>query len=278
MSVDTLPDFRHPHVSGYSPATGRELHEVGTTRRARSPHTARTSTAPARAGAARRVSVSVPPPACPDGLAPRRLRVPRTSPPHRARGRGREHYGSATRVNRQEGDQSGSALGENPEPPRPRKTRPGSRFSPRPPFLPPQTNATHRANDRKKCTAQARECRAVPAGRGNCKAPGEPGKPHGNPPKPGFPGSPEPPPALPPPKGALRAPQPTPIPDRPGHHGTQHTNPPTPQHPPAPAGRETGLGHTEGAPPAHKDAPTSPAAGQLTSASPDRRTAATHQA
>jgi hypothetical protein len=38
------------------------------------------STAPARAGAVRRVSVSVPRPACADALAPRRLHVPDLTP------------------------------------------------------------------------------------------------------------------------------------------------------------------------------------------------------
>ena len=72
-----------------------------------------------------------------------------TSPPHRAIGRGREHYSSTTRVNRQEGDQSGNALGGNPEPPE-RPKPPGSRFSPRPPFLPPQHHSARRAHDQGK--------------------------------------------------------------------------------------------------------------------------------
>ncbi len=89
-------------------------------------------------------------------LLPARMRSLRaasvfpTSPPQRARGRGREHYGSATRVNRQEGGPIRKRTGGKPGTPRPRKPRPGSRFSPRPPFLPPQTNATHRTNDRGK--------------------------------------------------------------------------------------------------------------------------------
>ncbi len=39
------------------------------------------------------------------------------------------------------GDQSGNALGETRKPPGPGKLRPGSRFSPRPPFLPPRHDA-----------------------------------------------------------------------------------------------------------------------------------------
>jgi len=57
------------------------------------------------------------------------------------------HNSGTTRVNRQQGDRSGNALGENPEPPE-RPKPPGSRFSPRPPFLPPQHDGSHRANDR----------------------------------------------------------------------------------------------------------------------------------
>jgi hypothetical protein len=38
------------------------------------------STAPARAGAVRRVPGPIPPPACADALAPRRLRVPDLTP------------------------------------------------------------------------------------------------------------------------------------------------------------------------------------------------------
>ena len=45
------------------------------------------STAPACAGAVRCVSVSVPPPACADALAPRRLRVPDLTPPTSKRAR-----------------------------------------------------------------------------------------------------------------------------------------------------------------------------------------------
>ena len=48
----------------------------------------------------------------------------------------------------QEGDQSGNALGENPEPPE-RPKPPGSRVSPRPPFLPPQYDGARRADYQK---------------------------------------------------------------------------------------------------------------------------------
>ena len=44
------------------------------------PHRGRTSTVPARAGTVRRVSGPIPPPACADALAPRRLRVPDLTP------------------------------------------------------------------------------------------------------------------------------------------------------------------------------------------------------
>ena len=80
-----------------------------------------------------------------DALAPRRLRVPDLTPPT-SRGRGQEHYGPTTRVNRKQGDQSGNAMGK-PGPPGPGKPRPGSRFPPYP-FLPPRHDRTRRTNDR----------------------------------------------------------------------------------------------------------------------------------
>ena len=51
------------------------------------PHTGRTNPVPARAGAVRCASVPVPPAACTDVLAPRRLRVPDLTTPTRQRAR-----------------------------------------------------------------------------------------------------------------------------------------------------------------------------------------------
>ncbi len=73
-----------------------------------------------------------------------------TSPPHRATGRGREHYGSTTRVNRQQGGPIRKRTGGNPEPPRPRKTTARFQVFPRPPFLPPQHDSARRAHDQGK--------------------------------------------------------------------------------------------------------------------------------
>ena len=102
--------------------------------------------------------------------------------------------------------------GNTRNPPGPGKPRPGSRFSPRPLFLPPQNNdTTRRANDRGKCTAPAAHTAPHLPDEESCKRTGGTREP----PKARFPGSPGPPPALPPARGRARAPGPTRIPRRP---------------------------------------------------------------
>ena len=174
------------------------------------------SVTPTNTGAVRRVSVPVPPAACTFVLAPRRLRVP-TSPPQqdkRARS-GTLHLCYTSKQTTGETNPE-TYWGKPGTPPAP-KTRPGSRFSPRPPFLPPHHDTTHRAHDRGKCTAPAVHTAPHLPDEETCKGTGGTREP----PKARFPGSPGPPPALPRPEGALRAPSPTRIPRRPGHHGNQ---------------------------------------------------------
>jgi hypothetical protein len=156
-----------------------------------------------------------------------------TSPPHRARGRGQEHYGSTSRVTRQEGvsirERTG---GETRNPPGPEKPRPGSRFSPRPPFLPPRHDRTRRANDRGNCTGR-RAYSAAPFDRWKLQTPGEPETPQS--PVSRFPRTPS---RLPPPEGALRGHGRLAYHADPGTDGNQHTTAPTPQPPHRPADAE----------------------------------------
>ena len=148
-----------------------------------------------------------------------------TSPPHRARGRGREHYGSATRVNRQEGGPIRKRTGGKPgTPPDPEKHGPVPGFPPDPhSCLPRQKQRTApmtEENARHTPQIPRRTCRTrkLQGARGTRETPQSPVSPV----------PPDPLPPFPRPKGALRAPQPTPIPRRPSHHGIRHANAPTP--------------------------------------------------
>ena len=131
--------------------------------------------------------------------------LPRPHSLNKTRERGQEHYGSTTRVNRQKGRPIRKRTGGKPGTPPAPLNGPGSRFSPRPPFLPPRKATTDPAaqmtgeSARHRPRIPRRACRT----RKPARRQGNPG----NPPKPGFPGSPGPPPALPPARG--RAPRAT---------------------------------------------------------------------
>ena len=123
--------------------------------------------------------------------------------------------------------------GNTRNPPGPAKPRPGSRFSPRPPFLLPQTTCP--AAPMAAENAQHRPC--IP--RRTCRT-RKPARNRGNP---GIPQSPVPPDPLPPfprPEGALRAPLSTRIPRRPRLPRKPAARPPTPRHRTDPGSAETG--------------------------------------
>jgi hypothetical protein len=159
------------------------------------------STAPARAGAVRRVSGPVPPPACADALAACRSAF-LTSPPQqdkRARsGTLRLYY-----TNKQtEGETNPEAHWRTRNRPRPRKNTAPVPGSPDPSCLPPKTTTDpaaqmtgESAQHRPRIPRRTCRTRKLQGARGTRETPKSPG----------FPGSPRPPPALPPPEGALRA-------------------------------------------------------------------------
>jgi hypothetical protein len=147
------------------------------------------------AGAARCDSVSVPPAGCTSMLAPRRLHVPELTSQQAREG----EVGTTPSLltTSSGGDQSGIALGENPEPPGPQKTRPGPGFPPDPfPASPANYDRPRRANDRGKPPRPPR----IPGRTFRLAETASTGEP-ANPPAARFPG---PPPAFPRPEGTLR--------------------------------------------------------------------------
>src|SRR5580704_1192242 len=148
---------------------------------ARPPHTSPTRpaqrpyyTAPASAGAARGVSVSVPPPACAYALALRRLHVPGLTPTSKRARSGTLRLCYASKqpgggpIRKRTGGKPGT-------PPAPEKPTARFQVSPRPPFPASPTNATHCANDR-EIHGTGHQYRIAPAGQGNCKALGDPAR------------------------------------------------------------------------------------------------------
>jgi hypothetical protein len=231
----------------------------------------------------RRGSGPVPPAACTNQLAPRRLRVPDLTPtPCR---RGQEHSSSTPRP---------PAGGTNPEPQKNKRhtttrrtNHRGRCTTPRTPphQLPGKVHAQppHMTMESAQGAALSRGIRtyrAASSGRGSLQASrGEPGTPTARSPVP-----PTPPSRPTPPEGALRAPHTTPIPRRPRHN--RKPAPPR-RHPgrrPAPAREETTQAQRKGSAPRHQNAPRGrrarpprrgPAANM--NASPRQRTSATRQ-
>jgi hypothetical protein len=113
----------------------------------------RDSAAPARAGAARRVSVSVPPAACADALAARRLRVPDLTPSTRQEGEVRNTTALLREYQAAGGTNPETHWGKPGTPPAPKNHGPVPGFPPDPHSCLPGTTVLATQTNRGRCKA-----------------------------------------------------------------------------------------------------------------------------